>query len=320
MNKPPLIVLTGPTAAGKTELSIALAKKIGGEIISADSVAVYKELDIGSAKISPDEMDGIKHHLIDCLSPDEQFDAYTFKVMAEAAIKDIYSRGNIPIIVGGTGFYIQAVLYDVEFKESNENEQAVIEEYESILNDKGNEYLHSLLKEVDPESAETIPANNTRRVVKALAFYKLHSEKLSDHNKAERAKESAYNSLYIVLNKDRDKLYKDIDRRVDIMLERGLVEELKSLYAKYEGNTDINAFKAIGYKELVPYLKGECSLQEAADEIKINTRHFAKRQLTWFRREKDVIWLDKEKLASTEEQLQYITDLINDNNIMLTDV
>ena len=309
--KKPLIILTGPTAVGKTKASIELAKALNGEIISADSMQVYKYMDIGSAKICPEEMQGIKHYLIDVLEPDDEFHVVRFQQMAKQAMEEIYSKGKTPIIVGGTGFYIQALLYDIDFTENNED-STYRRELEQLAIQNGAEYLHGLLKTVDPISAETIHANNVKRVIRALEFYKQTGERISEHNEKERAKESPYNFCYFVLNDDRDLLYHRIDARVDKMLEDGLVEEVLSL--KNKGYTrDMVSMQGLGYKEILDYLNGEISLEEAVYILKRDTRHFAKRQLTWFRRERDVIWVNKDTFSHDEEKiLQMIKDTIRE--------
>ena len=299
--KRPLIILTGPTAVGKTKASIGLAKALNGEIISADSMQVYKYMDIGSAKIRPEEMQGIKHYLIDELEPDEEFHVVRFQQMAKKAMKEIYAKGKIPIVVGGTGFYIQALLYDIDFMESNEN-SAYRKELEQLVAEKGADYIHDMLREVDPVSAETIHANNVKRVIRALEFYQQTGEKISEHNEQERAKESPYDFCYFVLNDDRERLYERINLRIDQMLEEGLVEEVAFL--KDKGYTrDMVSMQGLGYKEILDYLNGECTLEDAIYILKRDTRHFAKRQLTWFRRERDVIWIDKQTYAYNEEQI-----------------
>ncbi len=299
--KKPLIILTGPTAVGKTKASIGLAKALNGEIISADSMQVYKYMDIGSAKIRPEEMQGIKHYLVDELEPDEEFHVVRFQQMAKAAMEEIYAKGKVPIVVGGTGFYIQALLYDIDFTE-NEEDTAYREELEQIAVEKGAEYLHDMLRGVDPESAESIHANNVKRVIRALEFYKLTGQKISEHNEKERAKESPYDFCYFVLNDDRQLLYNRIDLRIEQMLEDGLLEEVKSL--KNKGYTrDMVSMQGLGYKEILDYLNGEYSLEEAIYILKRDTRHFAKRQLTWFRRERDVIWVDKNNYDHDEQKI-----------------
>lgn len=299
--KRPLIILTGPTAVGKTKASIGLAKALNGEIISADSMQVYKYMDIGSAKIRPEEMQGIRHYLIDELEPDDEFHVVKFQQMAKNAMEEIYAKGKIPIVVGGTGFYIQALLYDIDFTESNED-NAYRHELEKLAMEKGAEHLHELLRQVDPVSAETIHANNVKRVIRALEFHRQTGEKISEHNEQERAKKSPYEFCYFVLNDDRENLYNRINLRIDQMLEDGLVEEVKSL--KDKGYTrDMVSMQGLGYKEILDYLNDECTLEEAIYILKRDTRHFAKRQLTWFRRERDVIWIDKPSYNYDEDKI-----------------
>ena len=292
-----LIILTGPTAVGKSELSIKLAKAINGEIISADSIQVYKELNIGSAKIMPEEMQGIRHYLIDVLEPTEDFNVFIFKKMAKEAIEDIISRGKIPIIVGGTGFYIQSIIYDIDFDE--EDNSKIRLELEELAREKGNDYIHGELAKVDKASAMKIHPNNTKRVIRALEYYRLNNKPISLHNETERAKEAVFDAKYFVLNDKRELLYERINKRVDKMIQLGLVEEVISLLDKGL-DSSYNSMQGIGYKEIVEYLDGKCSLDEAVDNIKKNTRHFAKRQMTWFRREKDVIYLDKDEMNEDE--------------------
>ncbi|RHV52427.1 tRNA (adenosine(37)-N6)-dimethylallyltransferase MiaA [Lachnospiraceae bacterium OM04-12BH] len=297
--KKPLVILTGPTAVGKTALSIKLASEIGGEIISADSMQVYRQMDIGSAKIKPEEMGGIPHHLIDILEPEEEFNVCLFEKLALEAMEQIYERGHIPVVVGGTGFYIQALLYQIDFTEE-ETDTAYRDKLWQLGEEKGNHYLHELLRKVDPESAEEIHENNRKRVIRALEFYENCGKPISTHNKEQRQKTSAYNSCYFVLTDDRKKLYERIESRVDQMLSKGLVDEVRTL--KERGcNASMVSMQGLGYKEILEYLDGRCSLLEAVEKIKKETRHFAKRQLTWFRREKDVIWIDKQAFAYDED-------------------
>ena len=299
--KRPLIILTGPTAVGKTKASIGLAKALNGEIISADSMQVYKYMDIGSAKIRPEEMQGIRHYLIAKLMPDEEFHVVRFQQMAKDAMKQIYAKGKIPIVVGGTGFYIQALLYDIDFTESNEDTE-YRQKLEQLAKERGAEYLHDMLRKVDPVSADTIHANNVKRVIRALEFHQQTGEKISEHNEQERAKESPYDFCYFVLNDDRAHLYERINLRIDRMLEDGLVEEVNAL--KDKGYTrDMVSIQGLGYKEILDYLNGECTLEEAIYILKRDTRHFAKRQLTWFRRERDVIWIDKQTYDYDEDKI-----------------
>ena len=289
MTKEPLIILTGPTAVGKTALSLSLAERVNGEIISADSMQVYRGMDIGSAKIMPEEQKGIPHHLIDVLDPDEEFHVVRFVQMAKEAMEDIRSRGKVPILTGGTGFYIQAMLYDIDFKE-NDEKNPVREELEQLaekLGENAPQVLHQKLQEVDPEAAAQIHANNIKRVIRAIEYFKQTGEKISQHNEEMHQKDSPYNFLYYVLTRDRKVLYERIDRRVDIMMENGLVDEVKKLkdMGCHRGQTSM---QGLGYKEILDYLDGGCTLEEAVYILKRDTRHFAKRQLTWFRREKEI--------------------------------
>ena len=299
--KQPLIILTGPTAVGKTKASIGLAKAINGEIISADSMQVYKYMDIGSAKIRPEEMQGVKHYLVDELEPDEEFNVVRFQQMAKQAMQEIYAHGKVPILVGGTGFYIQAVLYDIDFHE-NEEDNTYRMELEQLAKDKGASYLHHMLAEVDEVSAKVIHENNVKKVIRALEYYQQTGQKISEHNAQERLKESPYNAVYFVLNDDRKNLYDRINFRVDQMIEEGLVEEVRRLkecgYKK-----DMVSMQGLGYKEILDYLDGIYSLDEAIEIIKRDTRHFAKRQLTWFRRERNVEWIDKREFHYNEERI-----------------
>ena len=304
-----LIILTGPTAAGKTALSIQLAHAVNGEIISADSMQVYRHMDIGSAKIRPEEMQGIKHHLVDILEPSEDFNIVLFQKYAKQAMEEIYAKGKLPIIVGGTGFYIQSVLYDIDFQENNSNtveDSALRRELETIAKQKGTAYLHNMLRECDEKAAEEIHENNIKRVIRAIEFFRQTGKKISEHNETERRKETAYDSRYFVLTDERQKLYENIDRRVDMMIENGLVAEVKQLL-DMGCKRESTSMQGLGYKEIIAYLEGEISLEEAIYIIKRDTRHFAKRQLTWFRRERDVIWIEKNKFAyDNEKMLNYM--------------
>lgn len=301
MKKRPLIILTGPTAAGKTKASIGLAKAVGGEIISADSMQVYKEMDIGSAKIKPEEMEGVPHHLIDVLEPDEEFHVVRFQQMAKEAMEKIYSNGHIPIVVGGTGFYIQALLYDIDFTE-HERSDGYRKELLDFAEKNGAKALHERLQAVDFKAAEKIHFHNVKRVVRALEFYQQSGEPISEHNEREQNKESPYQFFYFVLNDDRERLYERINRRVDKMLAEGLLEEVMAL--KNKGYTkELVSMQGLGYKELLDYLDGACTFEEAVYKIKRDTRHFAKRQLTWFKRERDVIWIDKKACDYDENKI-----------------
>lgn len=297
--KRPMIILAGPTAVGKTAASIRLAKAVGGEIISADSMQVYRHMDIGSAKIRPEEMEGVPHHLVDVLEPEEDFNVVRFQQMAKTAAEEIYARGRIPIAAGGTGFYIQALLYDIDFTE-NDGDSSFRRELGKTAEEKGGEYLHALLQEADPEAALQIHPHNIKRMIRALEFHHQTGGKISEHNEREREKESPYQYAYFVLTDERSRLYDRIDRRVDLMMEEGLLDEVRFL--KERGvRRDSTAMQGLGYKELYACLDGEYPLEEAVRIIKRDTRHFAKRQLTWFKRERDVIWADKSVIGQDDD-------------------
>ena len=315
MCKKPLIILTGPTAVGKSAASIGLAKAIGGEIISADSMQVYKYMDIGSAKISVDEMSGVPHYLVDVLDPKDEFNVVRFQQMAKEAMAKIYENGHIPIVVGGTGFYIQALLYDIDFT-SEDDDKTYRNELEKLACEKGAEYLHDMLRKVDPKSAEDIHANNTKRVIRALEYYHETGEKISEHNEKERQKDSPYNSAYFVLNDDRTLLYERIDKSVDKMVSEGLVEEVRKLK---DMGLDMSyiSMQGLGYKEILNYLNGDITFDDAIYILKRDTRHFAKRQLTWFKRERDVIWLNKNEFDHDEDKImEYMKSILKDKKII----
>jgi len=305
MNK--MVIISGPTAVGKTDISIKLAKRIGGEIISADSVQVYKGLDVGSAKITEEEMQGVKHYLIDCLEPTDNFDVSVFKDMAKAAAAEIYAKGKMPIIVGGTAFYIQALLYDIDFSEEEHDNS-----YRDEMNKYDEQYLHDLLKQVDPEYAADVHMNNKKRVIRALEYNHFTGKKFSDYNAEQAKREAIYDFSYFVLNDKREHLYERIDRRVDIMAKNGLVEEVSRLRDSNLGR-DLVSMQGIGYKEIYSYLEGEISLEKALEDIKKNTRHFAKRQLTWFRHEDSVIFINKDEFDYDDDKI--VEFMINGVNL-----
>ncbi|MCI9395692.1 MAG: tRNA (adenosine(37)-N6)-dimethylallyltransferase MiaA [Lachnospiraceae bacterium] len=314
--KRPLVILTGPTAVGKTALSIALAKAIGGEIISADSMQVYRHMDIGSAKIMPEEMEGVPHHLIDVLEPAEEFNVVVFQKLAKQAVEEIYSRGHIPILVGGTGFYIQALVYDIDFTENNED-TALRQALEEQARREGADVLYERLRAVDPESCESIHAHNIKRVIRAIEFYEKTGKKISDHNREQRQNASPYHFAYFVLTDDRDRIYQRINERVDQMMAQGLEEEVRAL-RDLGCRRDMVSMQGLGYKEILSALEGEISLEEAVCQIKRDTRHFAKRQLTWFRREKEVIWMDKTVFDyKSQKILEFMQDFLREKGIIL---
>ena len=306
-----LIILTGPTAVGKSALSVALAKRIGGEIVSADSMQVYKYMDIGSAKIKREEMAGIPHHLIDVLKPEEEFNVVRFQQLAKEALTGIYERGHIPIVTGGTGFYIQALLYDIDFstEEGHLEIRKRLEAEAAAIG--GAEALHQPLNSVDPASAAAIHPNNQKRVIRALEFWELHGSPISQHNEQQRQRTSPYAFCYFVLTDDRARLYEKIEVRVDEMLSEGLVDEVSRLKAMgcHKGMVSM---QGLGYKEILNYLEGLCTLEEAVYQIKRDTRHFAKRQLTWFGRERDVLWINKKDYDYSDLRiLEYMESCIN---------
>jgi len=310
----PLIIIGGATGVGKSLLSVMLAQKIGGEIISADSMQVYRGFDIGTAKITEEEMEGIPHHLIDILDPDEEFNIYEFQKRAADAIRDISDRGHIPIITGGTGFYIQAVLYDIRFADES-SDRSYREELEGIAASGGQDKLFELLKETDPASAEAIHPNNVKRIIRALEYLHESGQMISEHNAESRERRSPYNFVYFVLNRQRSEIYDRIDKRVDGMIKAGLADEVRELIA--EGvSPECQAMQGIGYKEMVPFVLGECSLEDAVYRLKLNTRHFAKRQNTWFKREKDAVWINYEDYSDPESMLDHMISFIKSRNII----
>lgn len=314
--KKPLIILTGPTAVGKTALSIALAKAVNGAVISADSMQVYKYMDIGSAKITREEMQGVPHYLIDEFMPQEEFNIVLFQKYAKSYMEEIYEKGQIPILTGGTGFYIQSVVYDIDFSRE-EADKSYRKELEDLSREKGALCLYEMLKEKDPKAAKEIHPNNIKRVIRALEYYHENGgEKISEHNKKEREKSSPYNFAYFVLNDEREKLYQAIETRVDDMISRGLIGEVEKL-KKMGCKKGMVSMQGLGYKEILSYLNGEISLEEAVYIIKRDTRHFAKRQLTWFGREKDVIWMEKPSFGYNEKKiLDFMLRTLSEKNII----
>ncbi|MGN0270465.1 MAG: tRNA (adenosine(37)-N6)-dimethylallyltransferase MiaA [Candidatus Weimeria sp.] len=307
MNK--LVIIAGPTAVGKSECAVELSKKINGEVISADSMQVYRGMDVGTAKITPEEMQGIRHFGIDILNPDQNYDVTEFVSMAHEAMEQIYADEKIPVLCGGTGFYIQALAYDIDFGD----EQVDIDyrkELKEFADKNGTEALHEKLREVDPESAEAIPAGNVKRVIRALEYFKNHGTKISEHNAEERRRKSPYELYFFVLTDERKKLYERIDKRVDRMMDAGFLDEAERIYDLI-GDKECTAAKAIGYRELFEYFRGECSLEEAVSKIKQDSRHFAKRQLTWFKRYPEVIWVDRQIYNTIEEIVDFMKSRIN---------
>ena len=311
--KKPLIVIGGPTACGKTGFSIKLAKKIGGEIISADSMQVYRYMDIGTAKVTPEEADGVPHYLIDEFDPDEEYNVMLFQQKAKAYMEEIWAKGKTPILVGGTGFYINALLYDNDFTET-ENDTSYREECYKLAQEQGPEVLFERLKKVDPEYAAIMHANNVKRVTRALEYHYLTGQKFSEHNAEQKEKETPYDAAVIIQNMDREKLYERIELRIDLMMQEGLLEEVKSLLDK--GYTpDLVSMQGIGYKEFIPYFNGECTLEEAVIQLKTNTRRFAKRQLTWFRRQIEGLWVDMDQ-SDGDKVMENVLDYLKQKEIL----
>ena len=311
--KKPLVVIAGATATGKSALAVNIAKIIGGEIISADSMQIYKYMDVGTAKVTEEEMGGIKHHLLDCLEPNESCDAVTFKTLALEAMEEIYKNNHIPIICGGTGFYIQAVTRDIDFTE--EDDSNIREEITRFYENFGEDALFERLKEIDPESTLIIPKQNIKRVIRAIEFYELHHKKISDHNKEQQKRETPYNLAYFVLNRDRSLLYEKIDKRVDIMIENGLVDEVKDLISKYPYDSQSGLYNAIGYKEIIDYLNGEYDFERAVYLIKQNSRHYAKRQVTFFKRERYADFIDIDSISPKEAE-DYVLNVLKEKKII----
>ena len=311
--KKPLIVIGGPTACGKTGFSIKLAKKINGEIISADSMQVYRYMDIGTAKVTLEEADGVPHYLIDEFDPDEEYNVMLFQQKAKAYMEEIWEKGKTPILVGGTGFYINALLYDNDFTET-ENDTSYREECYKLAQEQGPEVLFERLKKVDPEYAEIMHANNVKRVTRALEYHYLTGQKFSEHNAEQKEKETPYDAAVIILNMDREKLYERIELRIDLMMQEGLLDEVKGLLDK--GYTpDLVSMQGIGYKEFIPYFNGECTLEEAVTQLKTNTRRFAKRQLTWFRRQIEGLWVDMDQ-SDGEKVMENVLDYLKQKEIL----
>ena len=312
MTKDKLIILAGPTASGKTAVSVDLAKRIGGEIISADSMQIYRGMDIGTAKITSDEMQGVKHYLINVLDPKEDFNIVKFQNMVKCSIEEIKKNGHIPILVGGTGFYIQSIIYDIKFDKEEDNgsiRKVLEEEYDKM----GADFMYEKLKKIDSISAENIHKNNKKRIIRAIEYFLINNALISEHNELQRKKTSPYDFRFFVLNPKRDILYDRINKRVDKMVEKGLVDEVKSLIESGLSIDNIS-MQGIGYKEIVEYLEGNIPLDKAVENIKQNTRHMAKRQVTWFKRERDVIYIDPFEFENNEKIVDYMVEKIGIKN------
>lgn len=311
---PRVLALIGPTASGKTALGVALAKAVNGEIISADSMQIYKYMSIGTAKATLSEMEGVQHHLVDCVLPNEEFSVSKFKEAALLCIEGVLSQGKLPIVVGGTGLYINGLTLPWSFREKDDNEEVrwrLAAEAEML----GSESLYQRLKEVDPITAQTVHPNNVKRVIRALEIYEVTGKPKSYFDEKASNEKLSYDYELIGLKWPRDVLYERINRRVDSMVEEGLIEETKSLLERgYDWN--LTALKAIGYKELRPYLNGEASLEEVLNILKQNTRHFAKRQMTWFRKDERIHWIEMNEERSLDEFVKECLDILSNSNFM----
>ena len=291
MKKEKVIVICGPTASGKTALSIELAKKINGEIVSCDSMQIYKDMNIGTAKPSIEEMQGIKHYMIDIISPDERYSVADYKKQAKEAIKEILSKGKVPIVVGGTGLYVDSLIYEIDYPEI-EFDEKYREELDQEVEERGLEALYEKAKEIDEEAIKKISPNDKKRILRILEIYHATGKNKTEQEKESRKTPVEFDYKVFALNMDREKLYDRINKRVDIMIENGLIEEVENIYKKY--NKFPTAMQGLGYKEVVQYLEKRLTKEEMIEKIKQETRKFAKRQLTWFRKNKETIWLNAE--------------------------
>ena len=302
--KPIVYVIGGPTASGKSKLAVELAKKVNGEIISADSMQIYKEMNIGTAKVNKEEMQGVQHYLVDFVSPDERYSVSNFKKDAEKSIEEILEKGKTPIVVGGTGLYIDSLIYGIEFQ-NEEVDLEYREKLNKIADEKGLESLYKKAQEIDPEAMKKISINDRKRIIRVLEIYHKTGKTKTEQELQSRKNEVKYEYKVFAITMDREKLYERIEKRVDFMIEQGLIEEVKQILEKY--HTFPTAMQGLGYKEVVEYLEGSCTKEEMIEKIKKETRHYAKRQLTWFRKNKETIWLDGEK--STDENVSIILKL-----------
>ena len=291
--KPKVVVIVGPTASGKTAISIELAKKINGEIISSDSMQIYKDMDIGTAKVTKEEMQGIKHYLVDCVLPSQRYTVSDFKKAAEEAIEEILSKGKVPIVVGGTGLYVNSLIYGIEYQDMKFDEEYRNNLMKKAENPDGLEQLWDEANLIDPEAMKIISKNDKKRIIRVLEIYKATGKTKTELEILSRAKEIKYDYKVFGITMDREKLYERINKRVDIMINQGLEQEVRNLLNKYSNFP--TAMQGLGYKEVKEYFDGKLSYEEMIEKIKQESRRYAKRQLTWFRANKDTIWLDSEK-------------------------
>jgi tRNA dimethylallyltransferase len=303
----PVVAVVGPTATGKTKLAVELSLRFGGEVVSADSMQIYRGLDIGTAKPTAEEMCGVPHHLMDFLDPSQSFSVADFVELASKSIEDITARGNLPIVAGGTGLYVSSLLTGLNFL-PQEKDEAFRSELKRMAEQEGTKKVWEMLREIDPESAERIHPNNVGRVIRAIEVYRVTGITMTEQIRRSREKPSPYDSLVIGLTyRDRSKLYDAINRRVDIMMQKGLLKEAETVFKMEHAET---ASQAIGYKEFFPYFRGECSIEESVEQVKRESRRYAKRQLTWFRRDESVHWLYVDEFANSDELLAKAADLI----------
>ncbi len=309
MNKIPVIAVVGPTASGKTSLSINIAKSFNGQVVSADSMQIYEKMDIATAKPTKEEMQGIPHHLIGFQPIDKKFSVAEYVALASECIKKIHSEGKVSVVAGGTGLYIDSLLQNIQFSKE-ESDSKIRDELTAEFDEKGAEYMLSQLREIDPETAEQLHLSDKKRIIRALEIYRATGRTMTEQKKISREEESPYNVLYIGINyRDRDVLYDRINLRVDLMVENGLLEEAKEFY---NTSSDTTACQAIGYKELSPYFTGEKTLEECLDKLKLETRHYAKRQLTWFRKNENINWIYPDDYETTEDMLSVVYKIVNE--------
>ena len=300
MSKPKVIVICGPTASGKTSLSIELAKKINGEIISSDSMQIYKDMDIGTAKPSKKEMQGIKHYLLDFVEPSQRYSVADFKKDAEKAIEEILSKGKVPIVVGGTGLYVDSLIYGIEYQDIQFDAQYRTE-LEKRTEQEGLEKLYEEAKKIDPQAIEKISSNDKKRILRILEIYRATGKNKTEQEAESRKNGVKYDYKVFTINRDREKLYERINKRVDIMIEQGLIQEVETLLKKYDEFP--TAMQGLGYKEVVEYLQGKTSKEEMIDKIKMETRRYAKRQITWFKKNKQTIWIGPQDLQKILDEI-----------------
>ncbi|SNR88041.1 tRNA dimethylallyltransferase [Anaerovirgula multivorans] len=307
MDKKKLLIIAGPTAVGKTDTSIELARRLNGEIISADSMQIYKYMDIGTAKPAPEEMKGVPHHLIDIIDPDQEYSVAVFQKEARKLITEINHKHRLPIVVGGTGLYVNSIIYDMDFTSTVSNWDLRNQLQEEAL-EYGNEYIHNKLKAIDPQAAERIHKNNVKRVIRAIEVFNESGDSIGDFHKDVKFN-NEYDLVLIGLTRDRQELYERVNQRVDIMMNNGLIEEVKSLI-DLGYSEDLVAFKGLGYKEIISHLKGEYSLIEAIEILKRDTRRYAKRQLTWFKRLEKMKWYNLSEYTSNEKLIDNIMEYV----------